>query len=269
MNDSIPTEELIRELEASEMDYMIDRMEAIEVRTGNPEGIEIQRFGHAICLYSRTMPWPSFNTVKGIRNEDIDLIDQIIAFYRARERKPQFEIVPHLMDQSILKSLADRGFYQSGFHTSTYITPTVIPTAIDERIQIHEISENEFELYATIHCRGTGLPDDGIPHVAQNNRILYNRPGWTFFLADFEQTPAAVGVMYRKRGTASFTFAATLPEFRKLGLQQHLLNRRIKEAAVHNCRLAVSQCAFLSQSHRNMERVGMRIGYIRTTWTEK
>lgn len=63
---TIPSEQLIQDMEHAELRYMVDRMLAIQEREHNPEGIEIQRFGQAVALYSQTMPWPSFNTVKGI-----------------------------------------------------------------------------------------------------------------------------------------------------------------------------------------------------------
>ena len=53
----LPSEELIERIQDSETDYMLDRMKAIEGRTGNPEGVEMKRFGRALCLYSKTMPW--------------------------------------------------------------------------------------------------------------------------------------------------------------------------------------------------------------------
>ncbi|MEG6588830.1 GNAT family N-acetyltransferase [Paenibacillus barengoltzii] len=269
MISSIPSKQLIKEIALSEVDYMYDRMIAIQSRLNNPEGIEVKQLGNALCLYSRTMPWSTFNTVKGITTTDIEFIDQIIDFYKTRDRKAQFEIVPSFVDQNFLKYLSDRGFYQSGFHTSLYIEPTEFNDDNREYVRIQELQEDQFYIYATIHCRGTGLPDDGIPYVAENNKVLYNRPGWKFFIAYFHEDPAAVAVMYIKDGIASLTFAATLPEFRNQGLHQRLLKRRIEEAKQNNCRLVVSQCSFLSQSHRNMERIGMKIGYIRTTWTER
>ncbi|MBU5444069.1 GNAT family N-acetyltransferase [Paenibacillus sp. MSJ-34] len=268
MTSLLPSEQLIREIELSELAYMYDRMAAIRDRSGNPEGIEMQYFGNALCLYSRTMPWPTFNTVKGIGGGDLEYLDRIIHFYRTRDRKAQFEIVPSREDRNLLEALSERGFYQSGFHTSLYIEPTENADDNRDRIAIHELREDQFDLYATIHCRGTGLTDDGIPYVAENNKVLYNRPGWKFYIAYMDENPAAVGVMYIKDRIASLTFAATLPEYRNQGLQQTLLQRRIREAKRNGCKLAVSQCAFLSQSHRNMERAGMKIGYIRTTWTE-
>lgn len=269
MNAIHPSENVMQAIEQSEIDYMTDRMNAIRERPGNPEGVEVAQFGHAVCFYSETMPWPSFNTVKGLRSSDIEYIDDMIRFYRERARKPQFEVVPGLADQPVLRSLAERGLYPSGSHTSLYAQPAAANREpAPEAVRIEEIGASEFDTYAMIHCRGTGLPDDGIPHVAANNRVLHQRPGWFFYMAYYEERPAAVGVMHVKGDVASLTFAATLPEYRQRGLQLSLLRCRLAEAAGRQCGMAVSQCAFLSGSHRNMERAGMRIGYVRSTWTE-
>jgi len=269
-NHTVLTKERVETIELSEIRYMMDRMAAIESREGNPEGIEIGRFGNSVCLYSKTMPWPSFNAVKGLRDDDVDHLDAIVAFYAERDRKAKFEIVPGLSGPALLEALAKRGFYQSGFHTSMYVDLMEFDVRGEEnedRVVIKEIAEDGFEAYAAIHCRGTGLSDDGIPHVARNNKVLYGRLGWKFYLAFVDETPAAASVMHMADDVASLTFAATLPQFRSMGLQQKLLLRRLAEAAQNGCRLAVSQCAFLSQSQRNMERVGMRTGYVRTTWS--
>ncbi|CAG5084741.1 GCN5-related N-acetyltransferase [Thermobacillus xylanilyticus] len=269
MNQSVPSLELIRAIEQSEIDYMYDRMLAIRGRPGNPEGVEIGQFGNALCLYSRTMHWPSFNTVKGLTSEEIGQIDAILDFYRSFDRTPQFEIVPSRVDRDLLKALSDRGFYQSGFHASLFTEPMEYPFEPSDSIAIRELREDEFDQYAAIHCRGTGLPDNGIPYVSANNRVLYNRPEWKFYMAYVNEQPAAAAVMHMKDGIASLTFAATLPEYRRLGLHRRLLDRRIADAKRNGCTLAVSQCAFLSQSHRNMERIGMKIGFLKTLWTGK
>lgn len=264
----IPSKSLIEQIERSEVDYMVDRMIAIQERPNNPEGIEIKQFGNAVCLYSRTMPWGTFNTVKGLTGADLEHIGPILDFYRTRGQKAQFEIVPSAVNQKVLQHLAARGLYQSGFHTSLYWEPEELESD-QHTITIQELREDQFPTYAAIHCRGTGLPDNGIPPVAANNQVLYNRPGWKFYLAYVHDEPAAVGVMHMKDGIASMTFAATLPHFRSQGLHRSLLRKRMDEARHNDCRLVVSQCAFQSQSHRNMERVGMRIGYVRATWTEQ
>lgn len=263
----LPSSVLLQEIENSEIDYMNDRMAAIRDRDGNPEGIEVQRFGQAICYYSKTMPWGTFNTVKGLTSDDIDYIEPIADFYRQRERRLRLEIIPSRVDQRFLKRLAELGLYQAEHHCSLIIEPERA-SDLSKEIAVRQIAEDQFDMYATIHCRGTGLPDDGIPYVSSNNRVLHGRPGWKFFAAYWHDIPAAVGVVYIHNRMASLTFAATLPEFRNRGLHQALLKQRISEASAAECGLAVGQCAFLSQSHRNMEQVGMKLGYIRTAWTE-
>ncbi|MDQ0059841.1 GNAT family N-acetyltransferase [Paenibacillus harenae] len=264
------SETLISRIVQSEIDYMTDRMLAIKERPGNPEGIEIWQTGHTTCYYSETMPWASFNTVKGFRGEDIEHLDSILEFYESRGRNAHFELIPSFVDQMLMRTLSERGLYQSGFHASMYATPVLQTNEKDDAaIRIRMIEADEFEVYARIHCRSTGLPNDGIPHVAGNNKVLYDRAGWFFYLASIENEPAAVGVMHVSNRIASFTFAATLPEYRGKGLQGRLLSERIHAAAQQKCELAVAQCAFLSQSHRNMEKAGMRIGYVRASWSQR
>ncbi|MFB5762130.1 GNAT family N-acetyltransferase [Paenibacillus medicaginis] len=269
MRPMLPTLQLIEEIEQSEIDYMTDRMQAIQEKPGNPEGVEIHKFGNAVAYYSRTMHWLSFNTVKGLRDQDIDFLDDIIHFYQGKDRRVQFEIVPSLVSQELLMQLAERGFYHSGFHTCMYAQPCISAVQTTEGITIERVQEHEFTDYATIHCRSTGLPDAGVVHVAENNRVLYDRPGWRFYLARCEDVPAAAAVMHIKGRAASLTFAGTLPSYRNQGLHRMLLKKRLEEAALADCSLVVAQCAFLSQSHRNMEHAGMKIGYVKAIWSQR
>lgn len=282
MRDKLPSIALTRLLEQSESDYMMDRMAAIRDRPDNPEGVELATFGSALALYSRTMPWPSFNTVKGFSTENADDLDAILDFYRSRGRKPQIEIVPARVDSTTLQLLSERGLYQSGFHVTLYRAlsdgeheaagrvldeESAISAAAETNFRIRELAEDDFTAYATVHCRGTGLPDSGIAPVAANNAILAARPGWHFYLADAAEEAAATAVMYSKQGVSSLTFAATLPQYRGQGLHRRLIAARMHQARQLGDAWVVGQCNYNSQSHRNMEALGMRIGYIKALWS--
>ncbi|WFR61717.1 GNAT family N-acetyltransferase [Paenibacillus amylolyticus] len=256
--------ELADRLEKSEINYMVDRMTAIREREGNPEGIEIKRFGESTAFYSKTMPWGLFNNVKGRISEDV--IEDILNFYNERERNYEIQVIPGKIDQKVMKTLHNEGFYQTGFHTTLFCEPGNLNSFANQKLEIRELHEDEFDTYAEIHCLGTGLSLDGKAHVAANNRVLFSRPGWHYYLGLDQGKPVAVAVMYIEDNVASLTFATTLPEYRNKGFQTNLLRRRIHDA-YKNCNLVVSQCSYGSQSHRNMERVGMRIGYTRATWT--
>jgi GNAT superfamily N-acetyltransferase len=268
MTSTIISKEIAETLEKSEIDYMTDRMNAMKERPGNPMGIEVIPFGEAAAFYSKEMPWPQFNTVKGISGKEIDLLDAIIGFYRERNSRLQFEIIPSKANEDLMRVLCEKGFYQSDFHATLFGSPTVaFPDS--EAVTIRELEEHEFDRYAEIHCLGMGLPISGKNHVADNNKVLYNRAGWKFYTGFIHGSPAGVGVMYMSSGLASLTFAATLKEHRNKGVQQALIERRINEALNNNCQFVVSQAAYASTSHRNMERAGMRLGFTRATWIQK
>lgn len=269
----LPSTELTRLLVRSEIDYMTDRMLAIQGRDGNPEGIELVKFGQTVCLYSKMMPWGQFNAVKGLGDEDVEQVAHIDEFYRSRERSAQFELVPGLATSpALFKQLDDLGYLQTGYHATVYteLTGKDLPTFdLAPSVEIRTVQPDEFEHYARIHCLGFGMPESGIAPIARNNYILYVRPGWRFYLAFVDGHPAAAGVLYMQDQIASLTMAATLPEYRKLGLQQHLILHRMRAAAEQGCSLLVGQCNYNSQSHRNMQRCGLELGYVRTTWTKR
>ncbi|MZQ86342.1 GNAT family N-acetyltransferase [Paenibacillus sp. 5J-6] len=247
---------------------MVSRVSAIREREGNPEGAEFKKFGHSTAFYIKTMPWGTFNTVKGITLDDSDLLDEIIDFYHKRDRQCQFEIIPSKSSPELFQRLASKGFYQNAFHTSMYGLPNFVSPTYPANLRIREIEENEFELYGKLHCLGSGLAESGAKYVAANNQILFGRSGWRFFIGFINETAAGVAVMHINNGIASMTFAATLPAYRGQGLQSAFIHKRMHEAALENCELVVSQCAYASTSQNNMERAGMRIGYTRATWIE-
>ncbi|WP_238192066.1 GNAT family N-acetyltransferase [Paenibacillus sp. L3-i20] len=253
-------------LELSEITFQTDRMTAIEQLVGNPHGIEIVKFGRAVAFYSRMMPWPVFNNVKGWL--EAKYVDDIITFYEERKRSFEFQITPFYTKPDVMSKLARSGYHQSGFHSTMYTEAVETTEALESDLHIRELREDEFMDYAAIHCIGNGLSQDSITYVAANNQIMFNRPGWKYFIAFIGDQPAATAVMYVKDRIASFTFAATLPQFRNLGLHSGLLRRRIHAAYMEGCQLVVAQCAYRSISQSNMERAGMRIGYTRATWTK-
>ncbi|WP_248912536.1 hypothetical protein [Paenibacillus macquariensis] len=129
-----------------------------------------------------------------------------------------------------------------------------------EEIHIRELQEDEFDIYAEIHCLGTGLSLEGKSYVAANNKVLYARRGWKYYIGFYNNIPAAVAVMYMEDNVASLTFATTLPDYRNKGFQTYLLQRRINDAYKNACKLVVSQSSYCSSSHGDMERAGMKIG---------
>lgn len=159
------TPELVEQVENSELVYMLDRMKAIQEREHNPMGIALQRFGPAVAIASREMPWPQFNTVKGFGFAGTAQLDEVLKWYKEQGGSPQFEIVPSRIDGETLLALAKQGFYQSGFHASMAGSIAEQAGMRSEEghtgVVVRRLGEHEVDLYAELHALGSGLPIAG------------------------------------------------------------------------------------------------------------
>ncbi|MGE6228292.1 GNAT family N-acetyltransferase [Paenibacillus chitinolyticus] len=262
------TKELVKRLEKAETAFWTSRIEAIGSREGNPMGVHTARFGHTSAVCTEGMPWPLFNTVRGLGPEDIGELGAILRFYAEYGRSCTFELTPGIADKSVAYALARQGFYQENFHAYMYGLPEPIAPVLPPHIRIEPVtSADRFDLYAELHCVGTGMDVSAKRHFMDNNIVLLNRPGWHLYMGYVNDQPAGVSMMHIDGDIASFTLAATLPQHRSRGLHTAMLQVRMHEAAKRGCRLAAAQAAFGSVSQHNMERAGMRLAYTRAVWS--
>ncbi|MBU5351777.1 N-acetyltransferase [Paenibacillus barcinonensis] len=265
----IINEQLAKRIVNCETDYLTSRIRSIGERNGNPEGVEIKQLGDTTAFYIQSMPWGLFNSVKGFTQDDIDKLEEIIEFYDQRNRAFQLDINPAGTNPAMFRRLTEKGLYQDSFHSVLYGLPRGELPNLPSNITIRAIeNESDFDLFAGIHCVGSGMDIVHKHHFVNNNIGLLHRPGWKLFLASWDDVPAAVAVMHIGSGNniASFTLAATAPEYRQKGLQTALLMWRMYEAYKANCELVVAQASFGSSSQNNMERVGMQIAWTRSVW---
>ena len=101
-----------------------------------------------------------------------------------------------------------------------------------------------------------------------NVREWLGRPGWSLYLARVDGRPAAAATLFMHEKTGYCADAATDPGFRGRGLHRALLAQRIAAAAAAGADFVCGGANFLSASHRNMERAGMRVQFVRALWTK-
>jgi GNAT superfamily N-acetyltransferase len=77
--------------------------------------------------------------------------------------------------------------------------------------------------------------------------------------------PVAASAMNVHDGVAHLYGDATLPSARRAGWHSALIRARLAAAQEHGCRLAMAAVLPGSQSHRNYERAGFRLLYMRVT----
>ena len=264
---TIVTLNTANEIENAEIHMLSSRLALLQAMDGNPMQVQVKKFGSATAFSSKVIAGPAFNTIKGITNTT--QIDEIISYYQSLQIPCRFEITPAQGTAELFQYLSEKGFYQSSFHTALYSTPREDPSLLPSNISVRKLKKNEFDVFADIYVRGFNMPSFTKDGVRQNNEILYDKPGWHFFIAEVQNIPAGIGVLYINKGVASLAASATLPEFQRNGCHTALIQKRIEKAIATNCHLIVGQARFGSRSQNNMERAHMKIAYTKSIWTAK
>jgi ribosomal protein S18 acetylase RimI-like enzyme len=263
----MPSLRVLRRTLECEIAYTISRLRVLERLPGNPLGIAIREpEGGPVALMARHLPVPGFNAVVGMRAGCEQQIEPLIAWYRAAGVKPRFELVPGYYDPALGRELARLGYYQSGFHTSLIAAPDLAMPAKADGIDIERVAgAAALDEFLGTHAAGWQIPD--VQGFKANVRGWLGQAGWSLYLARIDGKPAATAILFAHDKVGYCADAATDPAFRGRGLQTALLARRISDARDASVDFVCSGAEFLSQSHRNMERIGMRVQFVRSLWT--
>lgn len=120
--------------------------------------------------------------------------------------------------------------------------------------------------FLAAYVDGWGIPDAASDQFKQNVSPWLGQPGWSLYVARAEGHPAAAAILFVHAGVGYLADCATAPACRGRGLHAALLCRRLRDASAAGVDLVCSGADFLSTSHRNMERAGMRILFLRSIW---
>jgi hypothetical protein len=260
----IPSADLLHRTVEVETAYTLSRLRVIERLPGNPVGVAYRRLDDGVtALMARHLPY--FNAVTGLRAGLQHHIEPLVEWYRDAGVETKFEIVPGAYDAALGRELARLGFFQAEFHASLICEPKVDADAGDTAVRQVTTAE-ALEDFLDAYIAGRQIPDgDGFK---ANVRPWLEEPGWRLYLARADGRPAAVGILYLSHGVGYCADAATDPVFRGRGLQGALLRRRIADASRDGVDFVCSGAEYLSTSHRNMERAGMRVQFTRTSWRQ-
>jgi GNAT superfamily N-acetyltransferase len=75
-----------------------------------------------------------------------------------------------------------------------------------------------------------------------------------------------VPLLQTKKGVGYLAASATIPTYRRRGVQSVLIRHRMGFAADQNCKIVCSEAEFGSVSQRNLERAGMRVACTYANW---
>jgi ribosomal protein S18 acetylase RimI-like enzyme len=263
--EMVPSLSRVQRTLAADIAYTISRMKVLERLPGNPIGIGYRWVDDtAVAL---TAHLPPFCRVIGLRAEHGAQIEPLVSWYRDHGVKPAFEMVPGHYDESLGRELTRFGFYQSRFHVSLIGEPAQVAGA-DGQITIEPVTEAEsMEAYLDAYVAGWQIAEEDHVQFKTNVRPWLDQPGWSLYVGRANGAPAAAATLYLHDGVGYLADAATDPAFRGQGFQSALLRRRIHDAGAAGADLVFSGAASFSASHRNMERAGMRVQFVRSVWT--
>lgn len=256
-------------LEQAEIQTLASRLNAIQSIRGNPMGVHQLVKGTTRAFAVKHIPGPAFNTVRGLNEQDISHIEEIFRFYENLSINFRVEIAPQNSSEMLFRKLAEMGLYQSGFHAS-FIgevkglrNQSVIPA-----LEIRSLKKDEFDLFASIYVAAFRLPPFIQDGIKQNNEVLFEVPGWEFYVAYKQEVPVGIAVLNVQGEFATLAAAATLPDYRNMGVQSELLQKRIEIAIEKGARYITSEATYGSGSQRNMERAGLKLAYTKAIWSK-
>jgi hypothetical protein len=178
--------------------------------------------------------------------------------------------VSPLAGVALYATLQERG-YRPVELTSVLVRPLPGPllpcSRSNDSVRVRVAGASDAETWTVVTVRGW---QHEVPEIAaflhDLGRIQAHRRDSVSFLAELEGEPVASAALALHGGVATLAGACTVPEARRRGAQNALLEARLRHAAELGCDLAMMGAAPGSGSQRNAERNGFRVAYTRVKW---
>ncbi len=256
----------VRRVDRAFTEYEMYRLNLYRARAGNPEQIELRRFGHAWA--SRFPAVRYFNQVQGVTLDDLERLSEIDAFYANVASGYKIQVAPDTERPGAFECLADAGFVPRT--TSVRMMrerPRPVACAWPDGLSITPARAGEEVEFFQTYLECFGAVRAGWSAAVDNMRLLFGRPEVQCFFARMSGRPAGVGMLYVSGGIANFCAGAVLPPWRGAGLHSALINERLRFAADAGYDLAIGWCEESGASHRNLERAGFTLAYRDPIWS--
>jgi GNAT superfamily N-acetyltransferase len=200
-----------------------------------------------------------------ISSADLDRLEQ---FYRSRGAAAQVDVCP-LTDSTLIEMLKRRCYCMTELNNVPYrkLRSKEPTPEISQGVNIRPANSGQAGLAADISSRSffpEGNPPDEFPRWIGP---MYQYPGVVTLLAWIGEKPvaSAAGLIIAEHNVFAMFGDATLPEFRKGGIQSALVQARLRTAAEAGLDLAAVVTRGGGISQRNYERMGFRVAYSKAT----
>lgn len=228
--------------------------------------------GGGMAFAVPALPILAMNRVIGLGFEGRireEQLDAILNFYRQSGVKRFFiQLSPHVLDARATSTLQANGFrYYNNWTKHFRPIEKDLPSA-QEGFPILELELEDAAQFGELICTCFDWNYDQMDHWLNQS---IGAPGYKHYAVKVDEKIVGVGALHVEGAYASMAFAATLPAYRGLGIQQQLLQKRKEVARELGCQYLVSETAEEANgktvtSARNMRRSGFEIAYQRQNW---
>ena len=208
---------------------------------------------------------------------DEGALDAIEQAWTERGEAVRFELST-LADPSLAPTLSARGYRLTGFEN---VLGRPVPAddcepALDG-MPITALPQDEWRTWMNVALDGFATPDGSAPGEESYPRDALESmfadfaatPGFQRYMLHVEGAPAGAASLRLDDGIAQLCGAATLPQFRRRGIQAALLRRRLTDAREAGCALAVVTTQPGSKSQANAMRQGFALLYTRAVLVKR
>lgn len=195
-------------------------------------------------------------------------LDEIEAFFKRHDAPVYHEVSP-VADASLIGLLNGRGYQPIELTSVMYRTlgaENALVSTNNSRISTRIVSSAEIDIFAENSVAGWSAE---MPEFADFGTELCKigaaSRGASPFIAELDGKPVATGMLFVYRDVALLGGASTIPEKRRQGAQNALLEARLRFAAERGCAVAMMGASPGSQSQRNAEKNGFYLGCVDIT----
>jgi ribosomal protein S18 acetylase RimI-like enzyme len=201
---------------------------------------------------------------------DESVLSEIEALFARHGARLQAE-VSTLADPDLHRQLVARGYLPSGFE-NVLGHPLSGVVAPPKGITVELLAVSDLPNLADVMAEGFSAPDiggvggDELPPTGSIRQVFMRTlriSGFRGYLARIDGAIAGGAVLRIDQGIAQFSGAATLPAFRRRGVQTALLRTRLAAAARAGCDVGVVVTQPASKSQQNAQREGFSLLYVR------
>jgi len=196
-----------------------------------------------------------------LREHDLDAIER---FFKTRGSAVNHEVCP-LAGVEVFATLVRRGYKPVELSSVLYQPiDASIRIAANPELTVRRVEPSEGVMYGKVSAQGWSEHPELMPYIEGFAKLSVACA--TCFVAERRGKPIATAALFMHEDTALLAGASTVPEGRRQGAQNALLDARLQTAASNGCTVAMMVAAPGSASQRNAERQGFRVAYTRTKW---